>query len=65
MALTINPALAQAYANRGVIRLQQGQLEQAEQDLTRAITLDATLKPSLEKYQAEMKQYRAKKALKN
>ncbi|MDQ1524600.1 MAG: hypothetical protein QOE47_2524, partial [Pyrinomonadaceae bacterium] len=53
--------LAQAYANRGVIRLQQGKVEQAEQDIKQAIALDAALKPSLEKYLAEMKRYRAKK----
>ena len=43
-AIELNPELALAYANRGLMLLQQGKDLQAEQDISRALALDPSLK---------------------
>ncbi|MDQ3821183.1 MAG: hypothetical protein M3362_26365, partial [Acidobacteriota bacterium] len=58
-ALMLNPKLAAAYANRGLTQLELGKDQAAAQDLDKAVELDATLKPQLEKLVDSIKQKRA------
>lgn len=48
-AIALKPTLAQAYAYRGILLTQQGDLVRARQDLQRLRTLDARLAADLER----------------
>lgn len=48
-AIALKPTLAQAYAYRGVLFVQQGDLERARQDLQRLRALDARLAADLQR----------------
>lgn len=48
-AIVLKPTLAQAYAYRGILLTQQGDLVRARQDLQRLRTLDARLAADLER----------------
>jgi len=60
-ALKLNPRLAEAYGNRGLARLMQGRLAEAEADFTRCINLGGAPKPKAEALLHEMKGRRAAK----
>src|SRR5437660_796308 len=57
-AIEIDPRDAQAYENLGLALLTKGKDQEAEQDFKKAIELDATLKPEIEKLSNEIKQAR-------
>ncbi|MES2716567.1 MAG: tetratricopeptide repeat protein [Pseudomonadota bacterium] len=48
-AIALQPTLAQAYAYRGMLFVQQGDLVRARADLQRLLQLDARLAPGLQK----------------
>ena len=54
-AIRIDPDNAFAYANRGLARLLEGKLSQAESDFQRCLALKPELKPSLERQINEIK----------
>ena len=54
-AIETNPRHANAYANRGLARLRQGQEAAAQQDFARCLSLDIRLKSSLEQRIREIK----------
>jgi len=47
-AIEINPRLALAYLNRGVVHLLQGETVEGEKDFQESLRLDPELKPTLE-----------------
>jgi Tfp pilus assembly protein PilF len=47
---TIDPNLAQAYANRGVIETLQGRKVEASQDFERAFKIDPSLRKTFESF---------------
>jgi len=48
--IELNPELAVAYANCGLVLMQQGKDSQAEQDISRALALDPSLKGDFDQY---------------
>jgi Tfp pilus assembly protein PilF len=57
----LKPHLADAYAQRGCMRLLQGRAAEAQQDFDRCLALDKRLRQSLERLIAETKQQMATK----
>ncbi|HEY3135639.1 MAG TPA: tetratricopeptide repeat protein [Blastocatellia bacterium] len=55
-AIEIDPDLAPAYANRGLVYLIQGRRADAEKDLLRCLHLDGKLRPALQKSIKEIMQ---------
>lgn len=55
-AIEIDPDLAPAYANRGLVYLIQGRRADAEKDLLQCLHLDARLRPALQKSLKEIMQ---------
>jgi hypothetical protein len=58
-ALNLNPRLANTYCSRGVARLAQGKLEEAEVDVARCRELGGDLKSKAAALLREMKERRA------
>jgi Flp pilus assembly protein TadD len=54
-ALKLNPRLAEAYGNRGLARLMQGKLAEAEADFARCRALGGSLRSETERLLREMK----------
>jgi len=59
-AIELDPQLAVGYANRGLALLRQGKDSQAEQETSRALALDPSLKTELEQWIALVKRWRQK-----
>jgi tetratricopeptide (TPR) repeat protein len=57
-AIELNPRLAQAYGNRGFVRLLQGQDAIAEEDFAQCIKLDPGSKPRLDQWIETVRQSR-------
>jgi tetratricopeptide (TPR) repeat protein len=55
-AIEIDPDLAPAYANRGLVYLIQGRRADAEKDLVQCLHLDGRLRPALQKSIKEIMQ---------
>lgn len=55
-AIEIDPGLAPAYANRGLVYLIHGKRVDAEKDLLRCLQLDSRLRPALQKSIMEIMQ---------
>ena len=60
-ALKLDPRLADTHCSRGIARLLQDNLTEAEADIARCHALGGTLKPEAEKLLREMKERRAPK----
>jgi tetratricopeptide (TPR) repeat protein len=60
-AIEIDPGLAAAYANRGLVHLIQGKRADAEKDFVQCLKLDNRLRPALQKSITEIMQGRAAK----
>jgi tetratricopeptide (TPR) repeat protein len=54
-ALRLNPGLVESYGNRGLARLMQGKLAEAEADFARCRSLGGSPKPDAEALLREMK----------
>jgi len=52
-AIELNETFARAYANRGMILLQQNKDAEAQRDFVKCIQLDESLRPEIEKYVKE------------
>ena len=55
-AIKINGRQSEAYANRGLVRLEQGQQREADRDFSRAAELNPSAKSFIEKRRAELMQ---------
>ena len=55
-AIALNPRFAEAYENRGILRLRQGKVDEAEQDFAQCFALNPHLRPTLERRIRELKQ---------
>lgn len=62
-AIALNPRFAEAYENRGILRLQQGKEAEAEPDFVQCFALDPHLRPTLERRIRELKQQLATRRL--
>jgi Tfp pilus assembly protein PilF len=57
----LSPSLADAYAQRGLVRLLQGRADAAQQDFDRCLSLNQNLRQSLERLISEAKRQLAEK----
>lgn len=55
LALKLDPRFAEAYAQRGLLRLKLGQESQAQQDFAQAISLQPALRNPIEQRSKEYK----------
>jgi len=60
-AIQLDPRLALAYANRGLIRLLEGKTVEAEKDFAQCVNLDASLKLFVEERIRDVKRQLASK----
>ncbi len=60
-AIELNENFARAYANRGMILLQQNKDAEAQRDFVKCIQLDESLRPEIEKYVKETRASRPSK----
>jgi tetratricopeptide (TPR) repeat protein len=58
-AIELKPNMADAYAQRGLVRLMRGRTDEAQQDFDRCLSLNKNLRQSLERLIAETKQQMA------
>jgi Tfp pilus assembly protein PilF len=52
----VNSRQPEAYANRGLVRLQQGKRSEADHDIERSLSLRPSLKPFIETRVAQISQ---------
>jgi tetratricopeptide (TPR) repeat protein len=58
---TLKPQLADAHAQRGLLRLRQGRADEAQQDFDQCLRLNPRLQKSLNELIAEVKQQMTRK----